>query len=116
MNDVVVLIGGLDNYLLLIDLKLFGLIGKVVEKVLDEVGIIVNKNIILFEMESLFVISGICVGVVVVIICGFDEVVIEKVGVFILEVLYNLENEEVFVDVKVCVVILINEYLFYLSL
>ncbi|MBA5819116.1 serine hydroxymethyltransferase, partial [Escherichia coli] len=50
-NDVAVLTGGSDNHLLLIDLKPLGLTGKAAEKVLDEVGITVNKNTIPFETE-----------------------------------------------------------------
>ncbi|EAD4807657.1 serine hydroxymethyltransferase, partial [Listeria monocytogenes] len=86
------------------------------EKVLDEVGITVNKNTIPFETESPFVTSGIRVGVAAVTTRGFDEVAIEKVGVLISEVLHNLENEEVLADVKARVATLTNEYPLYPSL
>ncbi|EAF3363422.1 serine hydroxymethyltransferase [Listeria monocytogenes] len=115
-NDVAVLTGGSDNHLLLIDLKPLGLTGKAAEKVLDEVGITVNKNTIPFETESPFVTSGIRVGVAAVTTRGFDEVAIEKVGVLISEVLHNLENEEVLADVKARVATLTNEYPLYPSL
>ncbi|CAM2363224.1 serine hydroxymethyltransferase [Listeria seeligeri] len=115
-NNVSVLTGGSDNHLLLIDLKPLGLTGKVAEKVLDEVGITVNKNTIPFETESPFVTSGIRVGVAAVTTRGFDEVAIEKVGVLISEVLHNLENEEVLADVKARVATLTNEYPLYPSL
>ncbi|MBF2600050.1 serine hydroxymethyltransferase [Listeria seeligeri] len=116
VNNVSVLTGGSDNHLLLIDLKPLGLTGKVAEKVLDEVGITVNKNTIPFETESPFVTSGIRVGVAAVTTRGFDEVAIEKVGVLISEVLHNLENEEVLADVKARVATLTNEYPLYPSL
>ncbi|TYU46984.1 serine hydroxymethyltransferase [Listeria monocytogenes] len=115
-NDVAVLTGGSDNHLLLIDLKPLGLTGKAAEKVLDEVGITVNKNTIPFETESPFVTSGIRVGVAAVTTRGFDEVAIGKVGVLISEVLHNLENEEVLADVKARVATLTNEYPLYPSL
>ncbi|EAG9321538.1 serine hydroxymethyltransferase [Listeria monocytogenes] len=115
-NDVAVLTGGSDNHLLLIDLKPLGLTGKAAEKVLDEVGITVNKNTIPFETESPFVTSGIRVGVAAVTTRGFDEVAIEKVGVLISEVLHNLENEEVLADVKARVATLTNEYPLYPNL
>ncbi|EAE4739969.1 serine hydroxymethyltransferase [Listeria monocytogenes] len=115
-NDVAVLTGGSDNHLLLIDLKPLDLTGKAAEKVLDEVGITVNKNTIPFETESPFVTSGIRVGVAAVTTRGFDEVAIEKVGVLISEVLHNLENEEVLADVKARVATLTNEYPLYPSL
>ena len=38
--------GGTDNHLLLLDVRSLGITGKVAEKVLDEVGITVNKNTI----------------------------------------------------------------------
>ena len=41
--------GGTDNHLLLLDLQTLGLTGKVAEKVLDEIGITVNKNTIPFD-------------------------------------------------------------------
>lgn len=115
-HDVTVLTGGSDNHLLLIDLKPLSLTGKAVEKVLDEVGITVNKNTIPFETESPFVTSGIRVGVAAVTTRGFDEVAIEKVGVLISEVLHNIENEEVLADVKARVATLTNEYPLYPSL
>lgn len=34
---------------MLIDVSLMNLIGKVVEKVFDDVGIIINKNIIFYD-------------------------------------------------------------------
>ncbi|WP_048627392.1 serine hydroxymethyltransferase [Listeria ivanovii] len=115
-NNVPVLTGGSDNHLLLIDLKPLGLTGKAAEKVLDEVGITVNKNTIPFETESPFVTSGIRVGVAAVTTRGFDEVAIEKVGVLISEVLHNLEDEEVLAGVKARVATLTNEYPLYPSL
>src|SRR5690606_26327917 len=54
--------GGTDNHLLLVDVRPLGLTGKVAEKVLDDVGITVNKNTIPFDTESPFVTSGIRIG------------------------------------------------------
>lgn len=63
--------GGSDNHLLLIDLRSLGLTGKVAEKVLDEIGITVNKNTIPFDPESPFVTSGIRIGTAAVTSRGF---------------------------------------------
>ncbi|PDM39573.1 serine hydroxymethyltransferase [Geobacillus sp. LYN3] len=63
--------GGTDNHLLLIDLRSLGLTGKVAEKVLDEVGITVNKNTIPYDPESPFVTSGIRIGTAAVTTRGF---------------------------------------------
>ena len=64
---------GTDNHLLLVDLRSLGLTGKVAEKVLDEVGITVNKNTIPFDPESPFVTSGIRIGTAAVTSRGFGE-------------------------------------------
>lgn len=42
--------GGIDNYLMLVDLRNKGIIGKDVEKILDEYNIICNKNVIFFDI------------------------------------------------------------------
>ena len=44
--------GGTDNHLMLVDVKVKGLTGKVAEAVLDDLGITVNKNTIPFDTES----------------------------------------------------------------
>lgn len=54
--------GGTDNHLLLIDLRPQNLTGKVAEKVLDEIGVTVNKNAIPFDPTSPFITSGIRIG------------------------------------------------------
>jgi glycine hydroxymethyltransferase len=54
--------GGTDNHLLLVDLREAGITGKEAEKILDEVGITVNKNAIPFDEEKPTVTSGIRIG------------------------------------------------------
>lgn len=54
--------GGTDNHLMLIDLRNRKITGKEAEKLLDEVGLTVNKNTVPFETESPFVTSGIRLG------------------------------------------------------
>ncbi len=54
--------GGTDNHLLLVDLRKAGITGKEAEKILDEVGITVNKNTIPFDEEKPAVTSGIRIG------------------------------------------------------
>ncbi|WP_018132983.1 serine hydroxymethyltransferase [Effusibacillus pohliae] len=65
--------GGTDNHLILIDLRNLGLTGKEAEKLLDEVGITVNKNAIPFDPQSPFVTSGIRIGTPAVTTRGFDR-------------------------------------------
>ncbi|MEK4027715.1 MULTISPECIES: serine hydroxymethyltransferase [Bacillaceae] len=86
--------GGTDNHLLLIDLQTLGLTGKVAEKVLDDIGITVNKNTIPFDPESPFVTSGIRIGTAAVTSRGFDLEAMDEVAALIGAALKNHEDEE----------------------
>ena len=65
--------GGTDNHLVLVDVRSKGLTGKAAEKILDDVGITVNKNTIPFDTESPFVTSGIRIGSPAVTSRGMKE-------------------------------------------
>lgn len=65
--------GGTDNHLILMDLRSVGLTGKEAEKLLDEIGITVNKNAIPFDPQSPFVTSGIRIGTPAATTRGFDQ-------------------------------------------
>ncbi|MBU8772279.1 MULTISPECIES: serine hydroxymethyltransferase [Cytobacillus] len=84
---------GTDNHLLLVDLRSLGLTGKVAEKVLDEVGITVNKNTIPFDPESPFVTSGIRIGTAAVTSRGFGEKEMQEIASIIAFTLKNHEDE-----------------------
>lgn len=85
--------GGTDNHLLLVDLRSLGLTGKIAEKVLDEVGITVNKNTIPFDPESPFVTSGIRIGTAAVTSRGFGQKEMEEIASLIAFTLKNHEDE-----------------------
>lgn len=85
--------GGTDNHLLLIDLRSLGLTGKVAEKVLDEIGITVNKNTIPFDPESPFVTSGIRIGTAAVTSRGFGDEEMDEIASIIAFTLKNHEDE-----------------------
>ncbi|PAE25966.1 MULTISPECIES: serine hydroxymethyltransferase [Bacillaceae] len=84
---------GTDNHLLLVDLRSLGLTGKVAEKVLDEVGITVNKNTIPFDPESPFVTSGVRIGTAAVTSRGFGEKEMKEIASIIAFTLKNHEDE-----------------------
>ncbi len=65
--------GGTDNHLMLLDLRNKGVTGKDAEKMLDEIGITVNKNAIPFDTEKPFVTSGIRIGTPAVTTRGMKE-------------------------------------------
>lgn len=87
--------GGTDNHLLLVNLRSLELTGKVAEKVLDEVGITVNKNTIPFDTTSPFVTSGIRIGTPAVTSRGFKEPEMKEIASIIAKLLKNIEDEAV---------------------
>lgn len=64
--------GGTDNHLVLVDLTPADITGKDAEKLLESVGLTVNKNTIPNEKRSPFVTSGIRVGTAAGTTRGFD--------------------------------------------
>jgi glycine hydroxymethyltransferase len=84
---------GTDNHLVLIDTRSLNLTGKVAEKVLDEVGITVNKNTIPFDPASPFVTSGIRIGTAAVTSRGFGLEEMDEIASIIAETLKDHENE-----------------------
>lgn len=73
--------GGTDNHLMLVDVTGMKVdTGKEAEKLLDEVGITVNKNAIPFDTQKPFVTSGIRVGTAAVTSRGFKEDDLTEVG------------------------------------
>ncbi len=75
--------GGTDNHLMLVDLTDMGVTGKEAEKMLDEVGITVNKNAIPFDTRSPFITSGIRIGTPATTSRGFKEEDMAEVGTLI---------------------------------
>jgi len=65
--------GGTDTHLLLVDLRAKGLTGKVVEETLGKAGITVNKNTVPGDPQSPFVTSGVRIGSPAVTTRGMRE-------------------------------------------
>ena len=84
--------GGTDNHLLLVDVQTLGLTGKVAEKVLDEIGITVNKNTIPYDPQSPFVTSGVRIGTAAVTSRGFGEADMDEIASIIAFTLKNHED------------------------
>ena len=83
--------GGTDNHLLLIDLKNFGINGHDAQNILEENGIMVNKNSI-FGDTSPFNPSGVRVGVPTVTTRGMKEKEMDKIAELIYKSLILKEN------------------------
>jgi len=85
--------GGTDTHLMLVDLRGHKITGKEAEKVLDEVGLTVNKNTIPFDPEKPFVTSGIRVGVPAVTTRGMKESEMKEIARFISEAIEARAND-----------------------
>lgn len=84
--------GGTDNHLLLVDLRPAGVTGKDAEKILEHVGMTVNKNAIPNDPESPFVTSGIRVGSAAMTTRGFNEEEAHEVGRLIAETIFHRDD------------------------
>ena len=87
--------GGTDSHLLLVDVGVKGLTGKVVEGALDDAGITVNKNTIPFDEQKPTVTSGIRIGTPALTTRGMGPGEMERIAVWIGRVLDEIENESV---------------------
>jgi glycine hydroxymethyltransferase len=105
--------GGTDNHLLLLDMQSLGLTGKMAEKVLDEVGITVNKNTIPFDPQSPFVTSGIRIGTAAVTSRGFGLEDMDEIASIIAFTLKNHEDEAKLKEASERVVALTNKFTLY---
>jgi glycine hydroxymethyltransferase len=92
--------GGTDNHLCLVDLTAADITGKEAEKVLESVGLTVNKNTIPNETRSPFVTSGIRVGSAAATTRGFTAEDFYQVGQLIARTVFNASNESVLTDVR----------------
>jgi len=79
--------GGTDNHLLLVDLRPFGVTGKVAQEALDAAGITTNKNAIPNDPEKPFVTSGIRIGSPAMTTRGFADAEAAQVAHFVADVL-----------------------------
>ena len=72
--------GGTDNHMLLLDVGARGITGKEAEKLLDSVGLTVNKNTIPFDSRPPMVASGIRIGTPAVTTRGMGVAEMELIG------------------------------------
>ncbi len=77
--------GGTDNHLILIDVSPLGVTGREAERLLDEIGITVNKNAIPFDPQPPNIASGIRVGTPAVTSRGFGPEEMRDLGRIIVE-------------------------------
>ena len=92
--------GGTDNHLCLVDLTPADVTGKDAEKLLERVGLTVNKNTIPNEQRSPFVASGIRVGSAAATTRGFTKDDFYEVGLCIAGTVFNADDDAKLADIK----------------
>ncbi len=87
--------GGTDSHMVLVDVRTVGLTGAQAEELLEEVGIVVNKNLIPFDPNPPRVASGIRLGTPALTTRGMKEDEIREVAKLIAKRLKNPESDAV---------------------
>ncbi len=85
--------GGTDNHLVLVDLRNLNITGKDAEKVLEEIGITVNKNTVPFDPQKPTITSGIRIGTPILTTRGMGEDELKLIGRVIANVLKSPDDE-----------------------
>ncbi len=92
--------GGTDNHLMLVDLTSLGVTGRTAQEALDEIGIVVNKNMIPFDTEKPFATSGIRIGTACITTRGMKEVEMKKIADLIYTSLTHLGDSSEDISVR----------------
>lgn len=92
--------GGTDTHLFLVDLTEKGITGKEAQEVLEESGIMVNKNLIPYDTKSPSITSGIRIGTPAVTARGMREKEMDTIGSLIDKVLENPKDKASFEEVR----------------
>jgi len=85
--------GGTDNHLLLVDVTPLGVTGREAEKILDDIGITVNKNAIPFDANPPNIASGIRVGTPATTTRGFGAAEMWAVGELIVSAIEKRDDQ-----------------------
>ena len=92
--------GGTDNHLMLVDLRPFGVTGKVAQEALDNAGITCNKNAIPNDPEKPFTTSGLRLGTASVTTAGMGVAEMRDIASMIGRVLRDPGDEGVASEVR----------------
>jgi glycine hydroxymethyltransferase len=92
--------GGTDNHLMLVDLRPFGVTGKVAQEALDRAGITCNKNAIPNDPEKPFVTSGLRLGAASCTTAGMGPEEMREIAGLIGDVLRAVDDEGIANDVR----------------
>ena len=112
-NGFRIVSGGTDNHLMLVDLRNKNLTGVQLEKALEYVGIMVNKNMIPYDPNPPVVTSGIRIGAAAMTSRGLKEGEMEEISYMINQVSDNIDNNSVLDKIKSHVSRLCDKYPLY---
>ncbi len=109
-----ILFGGTENHMIVIDVvKSYGVTGKEAEKMLDQIGITVNKNVIPDDPRGPMDPSGVRIGVPAVTTRGMKEAEIKVIAGCIDEALRSGGNTKVLQDIRKSVMKLCKQFPVY---
>ncbi len=112
-NGLNLVSGGTDNHLILVDLVKNEIKGKEAEKILEQVGIYVNKNMIPYDPGTPFNPSGIRLGTPALTTRGFKEKDMEIIGRLIAQSILNFNKPTVLQEIKKTIRKLTSRYPLY---
>jgi glycine hydroxymethyltransferase len=92
--------GGTDNHLMLVDLRPFGVTGKVAQEALDRAGITCNKNAIPNDPEKPFVTSGLRLGSASCTTAGMGPEEMREIASLMRTVLRAVDDDAVAAEVR----------------
>lgn len=105
--------GGTDNHLMLVDVRNRNLTGKAAERLLDDIGVTVNKNSIPNDPAGPMVTSGIRIGTAAVTTRGFVEMDMSEIAAIVTSVLDNPTDESIQTQARARVKALCDRYPLY---
>ncbi|WEL19186.1 serine hydroxymethyltransferase [Candidatus Nanohalococcus occultus] len=105
--------GGTDNHLVLVDLRNEEVTGKQAESLLEEIGVVCNKNMVPYDPESPFVTSGIRLGTPALTTRGMKEKELEQIGEMIARRVKNPEDGKMEEKMKEKVSEILEEFPLY---
>jgi glycine hydroxymethyltransferase len=89
-----ILTNGTDNHMVLVDLRKYGITGKIAADSLERAGITCNKNSIPFDTTSPFITSGIRLGTPACTTRGFKEQDFIQLGNMVSDILDGLKTNQ----------------------
>ncbi|MFN3301652.1 MAG: serine hydroxymethyltransferase, partial [Patescibacteria group bacterium] len=112
-NGLKIVTGGTDSHLILVDLTGTGIFGKEAERLLEEVGIYVNRNTIPYDPRPPFDPSGLRLGTPALTTRGMKEKEMKIIGEMISKIILNPKSEKIKKEVRSTIIDLIKKFPLY---